>query len=87
VLQRQRQYRQRRRREARWSTDWTCRHLGHARRHERRYAPLTSKGAGGSVDFVDLPDLGIKGNLHMMMINKNSDQIAGLIGTWLLSKG
>jgi pimeloyl-ACP methyl ester carboxylesterase len=45
------------------------------------------KSAGGSVDFVDLPDRGIKGNSHMMMMDKNSDQIAGLIDTWLSSNG
>jgi len=45
------------------------------------------KDAGGSVDFVDLPDTGIKGNSHMMMMDKNSDQIAELINKWLVSKG
>jgi pimeloyl-ACP methyl ester carboxylesterase len=45
------------------------------------------KAAGGSVDFIDLPDRGIKGNSHMMMMDKNSDQIAELINTWLASKG
>jgi hypothetical protein len=34
--------------------------------------------AGGSPDLMDLPDIGIKGNPRMMM-DKNSDQIAGLI--------
>jgi len=53
----------------------------------RRRIRERAEGRGGSVDFVDLPDLGIKGNSHMMMINKNSDQIAGLIGKWLSSKG
>jgi hypothetical protein len=43
--------------------------------------------AGGSVDFVDLPDRGIKGNSHMMMMDRNSDQIAELINAWLVSKG
>ena len=45
------------------------------------------KAAGGSVDFVDLPDVGIKGNSHMMMMDRNSDQIAELINKWLASKG
>ena len=45
------------------------------------------KAAGGSVEFVDLPDLGIKGNSHMTMMDKNSDQIAELINKWLLAKG
>ena len=29
----------------------------------------------------------MKGNSHMMMMDKNSDQIAGLIQKWLVSKG
>src|SRR3954467_1879062 len=45
------------------------------------------KAAGGSLDLVDLPDAGIKGNSHMMMMDKNSDQIAGLIQDWLVRKG
>ena len=36
------------------------------------------KAAGGSVDVVDLPDAGIKGNSHMMMMDKNSGQVADL---------
>jgi hypothetical protein len=27
-------------------------------------------------DWIDLPALGIKGNSHMMMMDRNSDQIA-----------
>ena len=45
------------------------------------------KAAGGSLDLVDLPDVGIKGNSHMMIMDKNSDQIAGLIQDWLVQKG
>jgi hypothetical protein len=36
---------------------------------------------------VDLPDAGIKGNSHMMMMDKNNDQVADLIQKWLLDKG
>jgi hypothetical protein len=45
------------------------------------------KAAGGSIDIVDLPDMGIKGNSHMMMMDKNSDQIADIIQKWLVRKG
>jgi pimeloyl-ACP methyl ester carboxylesterase len=45
------------------------------------------KAAGGSVDLVNLPDIGIKGNSHMLMQDKNSDQIADVIQKWLVSKG
>jgi pimeloyl-ACP methyl ester carboxylesterase len=45
------------------------------------------KTAGGSVDVIDLPDIGIKGNSHMIMMDRNSDQVAGLIQKWLAGKG
>jgi pimeloyl-ACP methyl ester carboxylesterase len=45
------------------------------------------KAAGGSVDIVDLPDLGIKGNSHMLMMDKNNAQSAELIQKWLVGKG
>jgi pimeloyl-ACP methyl ester carboxylesterase len=45
------------------------------------------KAAGGDFALVDLPDAGIKGNSHLMMMEKNSDQIAGLIQKWLSDKG
>ncbi len=45
------------------------------------------KGAGGSVDLIDLPDIGIKGNTHMLMMDKNSDQVADVIQKWLVGKG
>ena len=45
------------------------------------------KGAGGSVDIVDLPDVGIKGNSHMLMMDKNNAQTADLIQKWLVGKG
>jgi hypothetical protein len=45
------------------------------------------KAGGGDIQLVDLPDAGIKGNSHMMMMDKNSDQIAGLIQDWLVKKG
>src|SRR5262245_36182893 len=45
------------------------------------------KAAGGSVDVYDLPDMGIKGNSHMIMMDKNSDQVAELMQKWLIGKG
>jgi pimeloyl-ACP methyl ester carboxylesterase len=41
------------------------------------------KQAGVPNDFVQLPDIGIRGNGHMMMLEKNSNAIAGVIETWL----
>jgi len=45
------------------------------------------RAGGGTVDVVDLPKAGIKGNSHMIMMDKNSDQVAGLIQKWLADKG
>jgi hypothetical protein len=36
---------------------------------------------------VDLPEVGIKGNSHMMMMDKNDNQVADLIQKWLVDKG
>jgi hypothetical protein len=44
------------------------------------------KSAGGRIDVVDLPDVGIRGNSHMMMMDKNSGQIADLIQKWLVDR-
>jgi len=39
--------------------------------------------AGVGVSFIKLADLGIHGNGHMMMLEKNSDQVAQVIADWL----
>ena len=39
--------------------------------------------AGVPVTFLRLEDAGIRGNGHMMMLEKNSDQIAGLLVDWI----
>ncbi len=43
--------------------------------------------AGGTVDWINLPDLGIKGNSHMLMQDKNNGEIAAVIQKWLAGKG
>ena len=45
------------------------------------------KSAGGSIDVIDLPDIGITGNTHMVMMDKNSDAVAEVIQKWLAGKG
>ncbi len=45
------------------------------------------RAAGGSPELIDLPAIGIKGNSHMMMMDKNSQDIAAVIQKWLESKG
>lgn len=45
------------------------------------------RAAGGSVDVVDLPERGIRGNSHMVMMDRNSDQVAGVVQEWLAARG
>jgi hypothetical protein len=45
------------------------------------------RAAGGKFDVVYLPDLGIKGNSHMMMMDKNNAVIADVIQDWLVKQG
>jgi pimeloyl-ACP methyl ester carboxylesterase len=39
--------------------------------------------AGGTADLIDLPQAGIRGNTHMVMMDRNSDAVAALIQRWL----
>jgi hypothetical protein len=44
--------------------------------------------AGGVADKLLLPDAGLKGNIHMMMMmDRNSVEIAALIQRWLYKQG
>ena len=43
--------------------------------------------AGAPVDWVSLPERGMTGNTHMLMMDRNSDQIAALIQDWMTTKG
>ena len=43
--------------------------------------------AGVNADVFALPAMGIKGNTHMMMMDRNSDDIARLISDWLAKQG
>lgn len=45
------------------------------------------KAKGGQVEEFDLPAMGIHGNSHMMMMDRNSDQIAGLVQAWMVKGG
>lgn len=43
--------------------------------------------AGGKVDIIDLPKIGIKGNSHMIMMDKNNLTVADVILKWLGQRG
>jgi hypothetical protein len=43
--------------------------------------------AGGTAETLDLPARGIAGNSHMLMMDRNSDQVAALVQEWLAGRG
>ncbi|MBQ7629749.1 MAG: alpha/beta fold hydrolase [Selenomonadaceae bacterium] len=45
------------------------------------------KKYGGDVEIVYLPDVGIRGNTHFLMSDKNNLEIANVMEKWLKSKG
>jgi pimeloyl-ACP methyl ester carboxylesterase len=59
---------------------------GQIRRNVAGYADAIRQ-AGGSVDLIDLPDIGITGNTHMLMMDRNSDAVAEVIQKWFVAKG
>jgi pimeloyl-ACP methyl ester carboxylesterase len=42
--------------------------------------------AGGKSDWVELPKLGITGNTHVMMMDTNSDVVAGVVQAWFVKQ-
>jgi hypothetical protein len=54
--------------------------------YHRVYDPCIPKWlnqAGVETDFIRLEDVGISGNGHMMMLERNSDTIAAFIHNWI----
>jgi len=50
---------------------------------ECREFAATMQKHGGDVTFVHLPEIGIHGNTHMLMLDKNNLQIADLLLKWI----
>lgn len=48
---------------------------------DRYQAALLARG--GVADTLDLPGQGISGNSHMLMMDRNSDQVADLVQAWM----
>jgi len=46
-----------------------------------------AREAGGRVEIRDLPKAGIRGNSHMMMMDRNNLEVADVIQTWLEREG
>jgi len=45
------------------------------------------RARGGKVEWIELPKMGIRGNEHMLMMDKNSDQIAKIVQDWMAKNG
>jgi pimeloyl-ACP methyl ester carboxylesterase len=60
---------------------------GDERRDQCNASASAINAAGGTAKFMLLPDLGIKGNSHMLMMDKNNIQIADLVIGWLGQAG
>jgi pimeloyl-ACP methyl ester carboxylesterase len=43
--------------------------------------------AGGNVTVLRLPEAGLKGNTHMLMMDRNSDEVAKLVNDWIVKVG
>ena len=56
------------------------------RRNGVSFADALTK-AGGKVEIVDLPQAGIRGNSHMLMMDRNNHEVAALIQSWLEKQG
>lgn len=41
------------------------------------------RAAGGRVDIADLPKMGVPGNSHMLIMDKNNLEVSGIIQKWL----
>ncbi len=52
---------------------------------ERYRAALAAQGV--KAEAFDLPAMGIKGNSHMLMMDRNSDAVAALVQKWLAEQG
>ena len=63
--------------DARWPT---------IRKNSFAFAEAVNK-AGGKIEMVDLPNAGIRGNTHMVMMDRNSDEVAAYIQNWLEKQG
>jgi pimeloyl-ACP methyl ester carboxylesterase len=45
------------------------------------------RAAGGKADVLSLPERGIKGNSHMLMMDKNNREVLEVIARWLVDNG
>lgn len=61
----------------------------HWKNYKKKHLVLIEKlrKAGGKATWIEMPDLGVTGNTHMLMMDSNSDEIAGVIQKWIQEEG
>mgnify|MGYP002658493504 CR=1 FL=1 len=52
----------------------------------RKFAEAVNRH-GGDATVIHLPEIGIKGNTHFLMADKNNLEIANLMDEWINAKG
>jgi hypothetical protein len=52
-------------------------------RNNRKAITTRLTALGGDATTVILPEIGIHGNTHMMMMDKNSEQVADVVENWI----
>ena len=45
------------------------------------------KGMGAPIDWSDLPERGIRGNTHLLMMDRNSREVAAVVQEWMAARG
>jgi len=45
------------------------------------------KALGAPIDWIDLPDRGIRGNTHLLMMDRNSREVAQVVQDWMTARG
>lgn len=63
-------------------------HFAHSQRWQHYRASAESwldriRAAAAQIDVIDLPQLGIRGNSHLPMMDRNSDEVAQRLVDWL----
>ena len=54
-----------------------------AAKNARKAITARLASLGGDATTIVLPEIGIHGNTHMMMLDKNNEQVADVIEAWI----
>ena len=66
-----------------WGDFLDTRRNGDGRTDSCKFAAETVSSGGGLATHIELPQAGITGNTHMIPVDQNSEEVAGLVADWL----